>query len=669
MPMKIILKKGESILMKKEAKTPAKQRSSKKTRLFALLMAVVMALSVITAPPLAKRAEAATTLSNPRIVADSGMKAGQKVTWDCIYFGSYPQAEVITTEMSKNYTAIGEEYLTDGDLIVSNNIYQALNNATGWDANGDITINGTKYRRMKQSDAIFGASGASNYYSAYYNWPDSDTYHYFKYEPIKWRVLKTDGNTAFLLADKVLDDRPYDSSDTRSNMWEQSTIRSWLNGYDTSTNTYETDYSSRSFMDTAFTAAEQNAIDMTALENADSIRYGTEGGSNTTDKVFLLSEAEVYTEKANSYGFVSDKYTIDEARRGISSTYAKAMGVEWSTETIDKGKCVWWLRSPGDFKGYAVGVTSSGGVINISSVSYKNNGVRMALNLNLLSSNLWRYAGTVCSDGTVKESVLVTGISFKNNNVSLPVGNTYQLQTTVAPANATNKGVTYQSSNTKVATVDAKGLVKAVSVGTTVITATASDGGFQAKATIKVTKQKQTIKVSKTKYTKTYGNKAFKLGAKSTGNGRLTYKSSNTKVVKVSRTGKVAIRGTGKATITIKAAETGKYKAASKKISITVKPKRAVMKKLTSPRKGTLKVTWAKTSKVSGYEITIATNNKFTKGKKTYKVKSYKTTAKTISGLKSGRTYYVRIRGYKTVKGSKRPVYGRYSEVKKIKIK
>lgn len=144
MPMKIILKKGESILMKKEAKTPAKQRSSKKTRLFALLMAVVMALSVITAPPLAKRAEAATTLSNPRIVADSGMKAGQKVTWDCIYFGSYPQAEVITTEMSKNYTAIGEEYLTDGDLIVSNNIYQALNNATGWDANGDITINGTK---------------------------------------------------------------------------------------------------------------------------------------------------------------------------------------------------------------------------------------------------------------------------------------------------------------------------------------------------------------------------------------------------------------------------------------------------------------------------------------------------------------------------------------------
>ncbi len=650
--------------MKKEAKTPTKQRISKKIRLFALFMAVVMIVSVITAPPLAKKTEAATTLLNPKIVADSSMRSGQKVTWDCIYFGSYPQAEVITTEMSSNYAAIGEEYLTDGDLIVSDSIYQALNNATGWDANGDITINGTKYRRMKQNDAIFSVSGER----CQYNWTDSDTYHYFKYEPIKWRVLKTDGNKAFLLADRALDDRPYNKAYTGIT-WEKSTIRSWLNGYGASINTYGTDYSSSNFMDTAFTIAEQNAIDTTSVENADNIKYGTAGGSNTTDKLFLLSEAEVYTEAANGYGFVSEGITYDEARKSKSSTYAKAMGVPWSEKATYRGTCVWWLRSPARYASRAVYV-NSGGYVNCESYYVDSDyGVRMALNLNLSSSNLWRYAGTVCSDGTVKEPILVTGISFKNNNVSLPVGKTCQLQATVAPANATNQEVIYQSSNTKAATVDNKGQVKAVSVGTTVITATAKDGGFQAKATIKVTKQKQTIKVSKTKYTKTYGNKAFKLGAKTTGNGKLTYKSSNTKVVKISRTGKVAIRGTGKATITIKAAATSKYKAASKEISITVKPKQAVMKKLTSPRKGTLKATWAKTSKVSGYEITIATNKKFTKNKKTYKIRSYKATSKTISKLKSGRTYYVRIRGYKNVKGSKKPVYGRYSKVKRIKIK
>lgn len=595
------------------------------------------------------------------------MYAGQKVTWDCIYFGSYPQAEVITTEMSRNYAAIEKEYLADGDLLVSDSIYQTLSKATGWDANGDITINGTKYRRIKQSDAIFGASGAVNHYSTYYNWPDSDTYLYFKYEPIKWRVLKTDGDKAFLLADKILDDRPYNSSDTKSNMWEQSTVRSWLNGYDTPTSTYGT--ASSSFMDTAFTTAEQNAIDTTSLENADNIKSGNEGGNDTTDKVFLLSEAEVYTEAANGYGFVSNKYTFDEAKRSKPSTYAKAMGTEWSTEDIDKGNCVWWLRSPGELTNFAAGVVGHGSVIYCGSVGYKNNGVRPALNMKLSSSNLWRDAGTVCSDGTVKEPVLVTGISFKNNNVSMYVGKTCQLQAAVIPSNATNKGVTYQSSNTKAATVDEKGQVKAVAVGTAVITATASDGGFQAKMVVKVSKQKQTIKVSKTKYTKTYGDKAFTLGAKTTGNGKLTYKSSNTKVVKVGSTGKIAIKGTGKATITIKAAETKEYTAVTKKISITVKPKQMAVKKVTSPKKGTLKVTWSKTSKVSGYEVTIATNSKFTKGKKTYKIKSYKTASKTISKLKSGKTYYVRIRGYKNVKESKTPLYGKYSKVKKIKIK
>lgn len=471
------------------------------------------------------------------------------------------------------------------------------------------------------------------------------------------------------MADKTLDTKQYHAYSTDVT-WEKSTTRIWLNGQGALENVYGIEYNNWSFLGAAFTEAEQNAIDTTAVKNADSIAYGIEGGNDTKDKVFLLSESDVYTKAAIDYGFILSEDASDEAKRSKSSTYAKAMGLRWNRNYACG--CEWWLRSPGCKADYAIYVDENTRVNDYRGIqaSYEN-GVRPVLNLNLSSSNLWRYAGTVCSDGTVKEPVLVTGISLKNNNVSLSVGDTCQLQTTVAPANATNKGVTYQSSNTKVATVNAKGLVKAVSVGTTVITVTAKDGGYQAKVTITVSKAKkrQTIKVSKTKYTKTYGNKAFKLGAKTTGNGRLTYKSSNTKVVKVSSTGKVTIRGTGRATITIKAAETSKYKAASKKIRITVKPKRAVMKKLTSPRKGTLKVTWAKTSKVSGYQITVATNNKFTKGKKTYKVKSYKTTAKTISKLKSGRTYYVRIRGYKTVKGSKKPVYGRYSEVKKIKIK
>ena len=144
----------------------------------------------------------AVSLSNPRIVTDSSMRAGQKVTWDCIWFGSYPQAEVIPSNAA--YTALDESLRRDGDVIVSDSVYATLQSASGWDEKNDITLNGVKYRRMKKGDATY-ASGNNGYY----RWKNSTDYHYFKYEPIKWRVLRTDGNQALLLSDIALDDKKY----------------------------------------------------------------------------------------------------------------------------------------------------------------------------------------------------------------------------------------------------------------------------------------------------------------------------------------------------------------------------------------------------------------------------------------------------------------------------
>ena len=155
-------------------------------------------------------------LKNPRIVKDSSMEAGQKVTWDCVWFGSYPQAEVVPS--IKNYTAIHKSMLRSGDTIENGSLYNKLRNANGWNKNGDIVIDRNKYRRIKKSDATHSWSD--------YNWSDSDSYHYFKYEPLKWRVLKVKGNQAFLLADVVLDDQAYNIVD-EDITWETSTIRSW----------------------------------------------------------------------------------------------------------------------------------------------------------------------------------------------------------------------------------------------------------------------------------------------------------------------------------------------------------------------------------------------------------------------------------------------------------
>lgn len=77
-------------------------------------------------------------------------------------------------------------------------------------------------------------------------------------------------------------------------------------------------------------------------------------------------------------------------------------------------------------------------------------------------------------------------------------------------------------------------------------------------------------------------------------------------------------------------------------------------------------VNWKKVSNASGYAIQYSTSKKFKKPV-TVKVKKAKTTSTTLKKLKKGKTYYVRVRAYKTVNGT--TYYGKYSSVKKVRIK
>ena len=86
---------------------------------------------------------------------------------------------------------------------------------------------------------------------------------------------------------------------------------------------------------------------------------------------------------------------------------------------------------------------------------------------------------------------------------------------------------------------------------------------------------------------------------------------------------------------------------------------------MTSPKTKQLKATYTKVSGVTGYKITYSTSSKFTKA--TTKSVNASGTSKVISKLTKGKTYYVKVRTYKTVKGVK--YYSGYSEVKKIKVK
>lgn len=358
------------------------------SRITAFILSVAMlagfcpqGVSLADIPITLPKVNAAENISNPRIVKDSSMDAGQKVTWDCVYFGKYPQSEITSKDGS---------------------IYNALKNATGWDENNDITIGRTKYRRLKGEDATHYSSNEEGQY----NWNGNyKTYHYFKYEPIKWRVLNRNGNDAFLLADVALDDQKYNTNYEDVDVtWETSSMRSWLNGYGASVNQSKTDYSKKNFINSAFTSTQKNAIKTTSVVNNNNINYGTTGGNNTSDQVFLLSTSEVYnTDTAAGYGFVKNNID-DEARRSRCSTYAHAMGT-WRYYDTDaeytkyNGNVYWRLRSSSwcsaSYVDYGYGLFE---YIDVDEPSFSLCGMRPALHLNLSSSNLYSYAGTVCSD-------------------------------------------------------------------------------------------------------------------------------------------------------------------------------------------------------------------------------------------------------------------------------
>ncbi|MBR1724854.1 MAG: fibronectin type III domain-containing protein, partial [Ruminococcus sp.] len=157
-----------------------------------------------------------------------------------------------------------------------------------------------------------------------------------------------------------------------------------------------------------------------------------------------------------------------------------------------------------------------------------------------------------------------------------------------------------------------------------------------------------------------------------------TYTGKSLKPAPVVRmNGKTLVKGTdytvkysknlncGKAVVTIsgKGAYTG-----TKTAGFIIKPAKAKLSAVKSPKTRQVNIAWKKSAGgVTGYQVVIATNSACTSGKKTYTIAKASTTAKTITKLKKGRTYYVKVRAYKTV--GKTKYYGAYSTVKSVKCK
>ena len=146
--------------------------------------------------------------------------------------------------------------------------------------------------------------------------------------------------------------------------------------------------------------------------------------------------------------------------------------------------------------------------------------------------------------------------------------------------------------------------------------------------------------------------------------GKVSLKSSNTKVVKISGT-KVIPVNPGKANVTITVTAGTRYAAASKTVTITVIPAKTSLRSVKSTTAKQATVTWKKAKSISGYQISYSQNSSMKKAK-TLTVKGSATRA-TLKKLVSKKKYYVRIRTYKVVNGKK--YYSKWSSKKSVKIK
>ncbi|MBO5280595.1 MAG: Ig-like domain-containing protein, partial [Clostridia bacterium] len=159
-------------------------------------------------------------------------------------------------------------------------------------------------------------------------------------------------------------------------------------------------------------------------------------------------------------------------------------------------------------------------------------------------------------------TVSVTGVTLNKSSATLTEGDTLTLTATVAPTNATNKNVTWKSSDTTVATVS-NGVVTAKKAGTATITVATADGNKTATCTVTV--KAKTISVTgvtlnKTSATLTEGDTltlTATVAPTNATNKNVTWKSSDTTVATVSN-GVVTAKKAGTATITVMTADGSK---------------------------------------------------------------------------------------------------------------
>lgn len=261
----------------------------------------------------------------------------EKISEGTIQLGTYPQSEVTDSSLKAALNRKAGMLPNEQNSYLWTSYHYYIESTPSdfmWYI--DIEHGGEKYRGVyftrykpfwtkKTSNAVNSNQSLNNY-------PPFETY-WFKYEPIRWRILRESENEALVICDALIDNHQFYYSDFEvrtkngktvyANNYEYSDLRRWLN---------------EDFYQFAFSKDEQKLILTSLVENGPRT---TENAGNayacrdTEDKLYLLSYEEAST----------DLFGFDENRKRQKrpTPYAKCQGAY----TDSSNACgLWWLRSP-----------------------------------------------------------------------------------------------------------------------------------------------------------------------------------------------------------------------------------------------------------------------------------------------------------------------------------
>lgn len=350
-----------------------------------ILSLFLAALMVLTCVPISISAEEGTTYN----------------VGDIIKYGNYPQSRVTDETLLSELDEIEKDWKSLNYYSGTGNKYDGSMYPSDYAKYADFEYGTEKYRAI-----LFTAyrpwytwqqtttDGNPPYNSGYY----INTVYYFKYEPIKWRVL--DPNTGLVMCDNIIDAQPYNNTfvrvinpeDNKYVIYKDTTSKTYTNNYEASS---IRDWLNSDFYNTSFVSSQKSNIAISTLNNdAYQSNYSEYNSDPTNDKIFLLSRNEA---SVGINGFDTENDLI-----ASGTDYAICQRLNVSTENNTHTGFSWMLRTAGNGSTHVCHYGPAGGFYS-ATYTYDNGvGIRPACKLSIIRTDTQKAEQTYGVDDIIE---------------------------------------------------------------------------------------------------------------------------------------------------------------------------------------------------------------------------------------------------------------------------